>query len=122
MDIGLPTGTILHCSVYFKIIYILEPGIKNSSEIFHAPCSLIGLDMITGHAVAVAQLKASRALIWQQWENYRKEREKAQNIDRLVIVSTEYWTNLISDRVMVTEFVDKYIRSIPGHSEVPTRF
>lgn len=122
MSNSLPVGTELFCEVFYKTIYVVENKIEESSEIFKANCLLVGLDMITGSAVAVSQLQTARELMWRDWNKFRKDREKPREIDQLVIVHTEYWTDMMDNRDLVTEFIDRHIRSIPGYANVPARF
>ena len=60
--------------------------------------------------------------MWRDWNKFRKDREKPREIDQLVIVHTEYWTDMMDNRDLVTEFIDRHIRSIPGYANVPARF
>lgn len=122
MSILLPVGTKLFCQVFYKTIYVMGTKIDESNETFKADCLLVGLDMITGPAVAISRIQTAREFMWEDWKKFRKAKEKPKNIDKLVLTHTKYRTNLINEPDLVTEFVDRYIRSIPGYAKVPEKF
>jgi len=121
LKMELPGGRELHCKIYYKIFYVSAGKIEDASVELSAPCLLLGLDSLTGHAVAISRIQAARELMWGDWLDYVREHEKLADISSLMISHTEYWTD--SDgAIKVTNYIDGYVRSIPGYSQVPSKF
>ena len=118
----LPGGTVLHCKIYYKILYVSGGRIENCSKEYRASCLLAGFDSITGHAIAVSRIQSAREAIWDDWLDFKKKQEERRDVSRLMITNTEYWTDFTDDRARVTKFIDRYVRSIPGYSQVPWKF
>jgi hypothetical protein len=117
-----PPGNVIYCEITYLIEYHNKPEYKKETKTLQAPY-LTGIpDPHSGLAVAISAAQSARETIWGSWKEFRYSLEDKKEIERLMIKHTEYWTNREKDRLKVTAFIDKHVRSIPGFSPVPGNF
>lgn len=123
-----PEGKILRCVVHYTIYYIgpHKPTVK--SEPFTEPCKLVFKNIITDLPLSVAAARQARAKIWDEWVKFRNQLEKhppvnsPSKIDCIRINRTEYSAGKKGDAEITTRFIDEYVRSIPGYTDIPRDF
>ena len=117
-----PPGNVIYCEITYLIEYRSKPDYKQETKTLQAPY-LTGIpDPHSGLAVAISAAQSARETIWGSWKEFRYSHEDKPEIERLMIKHTEYWTNSEKDRLKVTAFIDKHVRSIGGFSPVPGNF
>jgi hypothetical protein len=117
-----PPGTTLFCEITYLIEYRKKNDYAKETKTLQAPYPVGMADPISGLAVAISAAQSARETIWGSWKEFRYSLEDKEDIERVMIKHTEYWTDSGKDRLKVTAFIDKHVRSIPGFSIVPGNF
>ncbi len=123
-----PEGTKLRCVVYYYIQYIGPYDPVKYEEPFEEPCKLVFSNPIIDLPLSIAAARHARAELWENWVSFRKNKElhppvnAPAKIDSIFIIKTEYYTDKTKDRRLTTKFIDEFIRSVSGYSEIPRNF
>jgi len=117
-----PSGNKLSCEIFFRVEKVGDFNLEEKSVVFSAPYLVIVLGATSGFLAAIGSAKNARQIIWNQWQEYRNNEEDKPKIERLMVVETEYFTNLNLDRTFVTRFMRNHVCSIPGDSNIPSNF
>ena len=123
-----PEGKILRCTVHYTIYYVGPHKPTVRSEPFNESCKLVFKNIITDLPLSIAAARYARAKIWDEWVKFRNRLEKhppvnsPAKIDWIRIDRTEYSAGKEGDAEITTRFIDDYVRSIPGYTDIPRDF
>jgi len=123
-----PEGKTLRCTVHYTIYYIGSHKPTARSEPFTEPCRLVFKNIIIDLPLSVAAASAARAKLWDDWVDFRNRLEEhppvnsPAKIDWIRIDRTEYSAGKEGDAKITTGFIDEYVRSVPGYTDIPRDF
>ncbi|HQB82698.1 MAG TPA: hypothetical protein PLR50_04315 [Candidatus Rifleibacterium sp.] len=123
-----PAGTESRCTVYYSIQYVGKKELVKGEKSFAKPCRLVFNDPIFDLQLSIVAARHARTELWQDWVRFSKNLELRPpvnapgKIDGIFIINTEYYTDKTKDRKLTTKFMDGFIRSISGYSEIPGNF
>ena len=123
-----PAGTKLYCTVYYSIQYVGKKELIKGEKSFDKPCRLVFNNPLIDLQLSIAAARHARAELWEDWVSFSKNMElhppvnAPGKIDGIFIINTEYYTDKTEDRKLTTKFMDEFIRSISGYSEIPGNF
>lgn len=122
MSNEFPSGNKLSCEIFFRVEQVGNFNLEEKSVVFSAPYVVVALGPASGLLVAIGSANNARQIIWGQWQEYRNNEEDKPKIERLMVVKTEYFTDLNIARTFVTGFIRNHVCSIPGDSNIPSNF